>query len=156
MKIQAIFLAATWLGGASAGFAQQPASSVTIDGHPVTVKLTPPGAKKRVSASLHADAGIAFKGVRVPKGDYTVYVLTEGAQWQLALNKATGAKAGTYDPKLDLGRVNMTMGKGAAAPACNITLTKTAALAAKLEVAWNGTVASATFHLDRGGNDSEW
>jgi hypothetical protein len=50
----------------------------------------------------------------------------------------------------------MTMGKGAAAPACKITLTKTAALAAKLEVALNGITGAAPFHLDRGGNDTEW
>ena len=160
MKIQTILLAAAAFGamfcGAPAGLAQEQASSVTIDGHAVGVKYTPLSAKKRLAAAFHSDADIAFKGVRVPKGDYTVYVLSDSAPWQLAVNKVTGAKAGVYDPKFDLGRVSMTMGSGAAAPPCKITLTKVAALAAKLEVAWNGAAAAATFHVDRGANDSEW
>jgi hypothetical protein len=51
----------------------------------------------------------------------------------------------------------MTMSKAPApAAGCKITLTKTAALAAKLEVAWNDAVASTTFHLDRSASDVEW
>jgi hypothetical protein len=51
----------------------------------------------------------------------------------------------------------MTMSKPpATVAACTVTLTKTAARAAKIEVAWNDTVAAATFHLDRGAGDSEW
>lgn len=144
------------LGLASAALAQQE-NSVTIEGHRIAIKYTPPTVKTRISASFHSDADVAFKGVNVPKGDYTVYILAEGAQWQLALNKATGARAATYDPKLDIGRVAMTMGKPAAvAASCKITLTKTAALAARVEVAWNDVTAAAQFHLDRGASDSEW
>lgn len=153
MKIHAILLATALFGGAA--MAQQQ-TSATIDGKTMTVKYAQPAANKKVTASFQADADIAFKGVRVPKGAYTVYVLTDGPQWQLAVNKATGAKAATYDPKLDLGRVNLATVKGAPAPGCKITLTKIAALAAKFEVVFNGTVASAPFHLDRGGADSEW
>ena len=155
MKIRTIIFAAALFGGAVAGLAQEQ-TSVTLDGHAINAKYTPAAANKRVTASLQNDADIAFKGVRVPKGSYTVYLLTDGPQWQLAVNKATGAKAATYDPKLDLGRVNLTMGAGAAATACKITLTKSAALAAKLEVTNNGKSGSASFHLDRGGADSEW
>jgi hypothetical protein len=154
MKINSILITAALLGSAATGFAQQ--ASTSIDGHAINIKYAPPVGKKPVAASFHADADLAFKGVRVPKGDYTVYVLTDGPQWHLAVNKATGAKAATYDPKLDLGRVNMVMAKGAATPTCKITLTKTAALAAKLEVTWNDAVASAPFYLDRGANDREW
>jgi len=144
------------LGLTAAAYAQQQ-SSATIDGHTVTVKYSAPSAKNRAAAAFHTDADLAFKGVSVPKGDYTIYILADGSQWQLALNKATGAKAATYDAKLDLGRVAMTMSPAAApGDACKITLTRTAALAAKLEVAWNNAAASASFHLDRGASDSEW
>ena len=141
---------------AAVAYGQQQ-TSTTIEGQTITVKYAQPAAKNRIAASFHTDADLAFKGVSVPKDDYTVYVLADGSQWQLALNKATGAKAATYDPKLDLGRVPMTMGKPASpAAGCKITLAKTAALAGKLEVAWNDAVASAPFHLDRGASDSEW
>jgi hypothetical protein len=155
MKMQAIILAAAVIGSAAAGFAQEQASA-TLDGKAITVKYTPSAAKKYVVATLQTPADIAFKGVKVPKGSYTLYILPEGTQWQLVVNKATGAKAATHDAKLDVGRVALTMAKGAAASTCKISLTKTAALAARLDVDWNGTVASTRFHLDRGGNDSEW
>jgi hypothetical protein len=144
------------LGLTRVAFAQQE-TSVAIEGHQIAVKYAPPSVKTRISASLHSDADLAFKGITVPKGDYMLYILADGAQWQLAVNKASGAKASTYDPKLDLGKVAMTMGKPSApAEGCKIALTKTAALAAKIEVTWNGSVATAPFHLDRGAGDSEW
>ncbi len=139
-----------------AAYGQQQ-TSATIDGNAVTIKYSAPSAKNRAAASFHTDADLAFKGVTVPKGDYTIYILADGAQWQLAVNKATGQKAATYDAKQDLGRVPMTMGKPAVpGDTCKITLTRTAALAARLEVAWNNAFASTAFHLDRGASDSEW
>jgi hypothetical protein len=140
----------------SAAYAQQQ-TSVTIESQTVTVKYAAPAARNRAAGSFHTDADLAFNGFSVPKGDYTLYILADGAQWQLALNRATGPKAATYDPKLDLGRVQMTMSKPAA-PAFDfkMTLSKIAALAAKLEVTWSNAAASAPFHIDRGANDSEW
>jgi len=141
---------------AAAAVAQQQ-TAVTIDGHAITVKYAAPASKTRAAATLQTPADLAFKGVNVPKGEYTIYVLADGAQWQLAINKATGPKAAAYDSKLDVGRVPMTTAKAPApGAACKMTLTKVAALAAKLEVSWNDTIASATFHLDRGVSDSEW
>jgi len=47
-----------------------------------------------------------------------------------------------------------------AAPApietCRLAVVKTAATAAKIEVAWENTVASARFNPDRSGSNSEW
>ena len=142
---------------ATAAFAQQAATSVTIESKTIAVKYAAPTVKTRLSAAFHSDADLAFKGFAVPSGDYTLYILADGPQWQLTINKATGAKAAAYDPKSDLGRVPMTMGKAAAPAAnCKLTLTKTAALAAKLEVAWDSNIAAASFHLDTVGADREW
>jgi len=143
---------------AAAAFAQPAGqTSVTIESKTIAVKYAAPTAKTRLNAAFHTDADLAFKGFAVPEGDYTLYILADGPQWQLAINKATGARAAVYDPKSDLGRIPMTMGKAAApAPNCKMTLTKTAALAAKLEVAWESVIASASFHLDTVGADREW
>jgi hypothetical protein len=148
-------VAAAILCAAGAASAQPQQTSATIEDHAITIKYVKPASKNRAAASLHTDADLAFQGIDVPKGDYTLYVLADGAQWQLAVSIATDSNS--YDPKLDLGRVPLTMTKSPApAAACKITLTKTAALAAKLEVAWNDAVASTTFHLDRSGSDVEW
>ena len=121
--------------GAAAAFGQQQTSTV-IEGRTIAVKYAAPTAQNRAAASFHTDADLAFRGVIVPKGDYTIYVIADSGPWQLAINKAIGAKAQSYDPKLDLGRIPLSMTASPAAAACKITLTKTAALAAKLEVVW--------------------
>ena len=147
------FIFAVVLAGVAAWAAEQ--SSATIEGKTITVKYTPAGDK--ISAAFHTDADLVFKGVTVPKGDYTLYVLTDGPAWQLVINLANGAKAAVRDPKLDAGKVLMTMTKApTAAPANTVTLTKTAALAAKLEVVSGNNVATAQFHLDKVAGDTEW
>jgi hypothetical protein len=144
------------LGLAVAAQGQQTAS-VTIEGQTFTIKLAAPAAKDRASGSFHADADVVFTGFNVPKGDYTVYILASGGEWQLAVNKVTGAAAAAYNPKLDVGRVPMKMSKSPTpSAACKITVTKVAALAARIEVAWNDAVATTQFYIDRHGSDSEW
>lgn len=151
------------------------ASTVAIDGKSITVRYSseavggrkifggtvPFGKVWRVGAAegaiFHTDADLVFKGVVVPKGDYALYILPEADKWQLIINRATGAASKRHDPKQDVGRVTMTLGKPpATVEKCKLTLTKTAARAAKLEVAWEGSSATATFHLDRIASDTEW
>ncbi|MBZ5581714.1 MAG: DUF2911 domain-containing protein [Acidobacteriia bacterium] len=140
---------------AGAGLLAQSAgqTSVTIESKTMTVKYG--AAKTPVPAAFHTDADLVFKGFTVPKGDYTIYLVPAAGGWELAVNKATAAK--TRDAKQDLGRTPMAVSKAASpASACTITLTKTAALAAKIEVSWENNVASAPFHLDRAADHSEW
>ncbi len=124
-------------------------SSVVIEGKNITLKYT--AGTGAISANFHTDTDLVFKGATVPKGDYTFHVLTEGDAWQLVISKGN-AKPGPKDPK-----VALKMSK-AASPASpyKLTLTKTAALAAKLDVFSGTTVATAQFRLDRARGDSEW
>jgi hypothetical protein len=154
--------------------AQQQASLV-IEGSTISVKYAASSMKGRkifgatvpynqvwrigqsAPAVLHTDSDLVFYGMTVPKGDYSLYVLVDPARWQLIVNKQTGPKAATYNQKMDVGRVPMTMGKASApAETCKIGLTKTAALAAKLELAWENTVATFPFHLGLATPDREW
>ncbi len=171
----AVAVAAGWSGLV---FAQPaaPDSAVTINGKTMSVKYSAASAKGRKifggvvpfnrvwqigangPATFHTDVPVVFKGFTVPKGDYTLYILpVDATNWQLIVNKQTGPKALTYDAKSDVGRTAMTV---TAAPTpienCRLAVVKTAATAAKIEVAWENTVASATFHPDRSGNNSEW
>ncbi len=140
-----------------AGALAQQQASVVIDENTITVKNAAARNASLAAAAFHTDADLAFQGMFVPKGDYTMFVIASGNRWELALNKATGPRAATYDPKMDLGRAAMTLSKPPSpGGTCTVKLTKTAALAAKVEVAWNNTVASVPFHLDRTANDSEW
>ena len=133
-------------------------SAVSLDGKAISVSYTPAAAKgkaaiQKIADTFKTDADLVFKGAMVPKGEYSLYVLTAGDKWQLIISKPGKA----YDAKLELGRVNMLPSKApAAAEGTRVTLTKVAALAAKLEVASDGTAAFAQFRLDRVGANSEW
>ncbi len=151
-----------YLGGALAlvalsglAYAQEQVASVTMGSLTITVKYSSPTTKGRATASFHTPADLAFQGLNLPKGDYTLYILAGGSQWRLAISKATGAAAAAkYDPMLDIGRVPMTMTKPVT-PAAGfaVTVTKISANAAKLDVMWNGAEAAAPFHLSRGAGE---
>jgi len=148
-------------------------ASVTINGKTMSVKYSAVSANGRKifgevvpfnqvwqisngsPATFHTDADLAFKGFVVPKGDYTLYVLPiDATNWQLIVNKQMGP---AYDPKFDVGRMAMTVTE-APAPieTCRLSVVKTAATAAKIEIAWENIVASAKFNPDRSGSNSEW
>lgn len=168
------FLCAVLIAGLAGLAVAQDQASTTIQGKTIAIKYSAPSMKGRKifgetvpynkvwrigdnsAATLHTDSDLVFSGISVPKGDYSLYVLVDPNKWQLIINKQTGPGALTYNAKMDLGRVPMTMGKvPAPVETCKMTITKTAALAAKLELAWESTIASVPFHLDYAA-DREW
>ena len=108
-------------------------------------------------ATLYTEGDLVFKGLVVPKGTYSLYLLADADKWQLIINKNMGPKAATYDSGLDVGRVPMIL-RNSSAPveACKVTLSKFAARAARLELALDSTVASVPFTLDWVPGDPEW
>ena len=159
------------LAGSAA--AQEQASTI-IQGKTISIKYSAPSVKGRKifggvvpynqvwligdgsGATLHTDSDLVFYDVTVPKGDYSLYVLVDPTKWQLIINRQTGAKAAVYNAKMDVGRVPMSMGKAPApVETCKLAFLKTAALAAKLELSWENTIASVPFHLDYA-SDREW
>jgi len=64
------------------------------------------------ATAFHTDANLDIGGVAVPKGDYTLYCWVKNPDaWELIISKETGQWGLSYNPKLDLGRVKMTMSK---------------------------------------------
>lgn len=48
----------------------------------------------------------------MPAGTYTLYVLVgDTKNWKLIINNQTGQNGDSYDPSMDLGRVDMEMEK---------------------------------------------
>jgi hypothetical protein len=68
---------------------------------------------------LHTDGELAFRGLTVPPGDYSLYAFLDKGQWQLIVNKKTGQWGINMDgsttdtPGDELGRAPMTMAKNA-------------------------------------------
>jgi hypothetical protein len=149
---------------AAPAVAQQPAlqeTSVKMSGKTITLKYPALPAKSGTISGtpfpFHTDADLEIQGLAVPKGDYTFYLLPDAKEWQLVVSKQTGAQAATHNPKLDLGRVPMDMKKAATpAAALQMKLAALGSVAGKLDVAWQGALASVPFNIDAIKANPEW
>lgn len=113
-------------------------TSATIGGNAVSIKYSAPSVKGRKifgeggrlasdrsypvwragansATALHTDGDIEIGDVKVPKGDYTLYVdLTDAEKWELVINKQTKQWGTVYNKAEDLGRTKMKMSKPSA------------------------------------------
>ncbi|MGP8248042.1 MAG: DUF2911 domain-containing protein [Bryobacteraceae bacterium] len=157
------------LGGAGLLFAQgytSPAAStsVTIDGKAIRIDyhapsmhgrkifggLVPYGKVWRAGANqataFHTDAEIDLGGLKIPKGDYTLFVYPESKQWKLIINKQAGQWGLEYHEDRDLARVAMNMSTTSApVETWKITLSQAGPHEGKLRMEWENTVAELPF-----------
>jgi hypothetical protein len=168
MKSVLLFTAALAVS-ASLAFAQSPSSqaSVTVDGKTLSVRYSAPSVRGRKifgaggllsqdptypawragansATAFHTDADLDIGGLQVPKGNYTLYAwVADPDNWQLILSKETGQWGLTYNAKMDLGRVKMTMSKPPALiETYKVTLSAAGPKTAKLQLEWENHIAS--------------
>ena len=139
-------------------------TSIILDGMNITINYSAPSMRKRVifgglvpynkvwragandATLLHTNADLEFKGLVVPKGDYSLFVWLDPQQWQLIINQETRQSGLEYHQERDLGRVAMDLSRPAKpVETYRITLTKTGATEGQLKMAWENTVATAAF-----------
>jgi hypothetical protein len=139
-------------------------TSVTINGQKITINYSAPSVRKRVifggivpyhqvwragandATVLHAGADLEFKGLVVPKGDYSLFVWPDPQQWQLIINKETGQSGLEYHQERDCGRVPMDVSRPPKPiETYKITLAKTTGMEGQLKLAWENTVAIVGF-----------
>jgi len=101
------------------------------------------------ATAFHTDADVVISGniggLAVPNGDYTLYCWVKNPEaWELIVSKETGQWGLSYNPKLDLGRVKMTMTKPASPiETMKFTFTSQGSNKVQLQLAWEqhiGTV----------------
>jgi len=141
-------------------------SSLTIAGATITVDYSAPSMRGRQifgslvpwgqvwrtgankATTLKTEAALNINGLRVPKGEYTIYTIPEPDQWTLIINKQTGQWGTVYDPGQDLGRVKMTVSKPPE-PIQTFTITVAKANGTEnkgfLVMQWENEVATAPF-----------
>jgi Protein of unknown function (DUF2911) len=138
---------------------------VTIDGKSISIKYSSPAVRGRKifgglvpygkvwraganeATALHTDADLDLAGkLKVPKGDYTLYILPEESSWTLIVNKQTGQWGTEYDQAQDLGRVPLNLSK---APSVIeryvITLSAKGGKNGQVQFAWDMTEATLAF-----------
>ena len=144
-------------------------TSVDIGGKKITIRYSAPSMRNRkifgpggvvsndgtypvwraganAATALHTDADLTIGSLKVPKGDYTIYVQVDPMPWQLIINKQTGQGGTEYHKDQDLGRVPMQMSKPAKpVETYKMTLAATGGNKGKLTVEWENVVSSVDF-----------
>ncbi len=154
---------------ASLAFAQSPPAQATvaIGGKQLSIKYSAPSVRGRKifvpggvishdptypvwraganeATAFHTEAELDLGGLRVPKGDYTLWVLIKDPEaWELIINKETGQWGLSYNAARDLGRVKMAMSKPPALiENMKYTLSDLGGNKGKLQLEWENHVAS--------------
>jgi Protein of unknown function (DUF2911) len=168
MKSFASFAAALAMSASLASAQSPPAqTSVAIGGKMLSIHYSAPSVRHRKifgpggilsqdptypawragansATTFHTDADLDIGGLQVPKGDYTIYAwVADPDNWQLIINKQTGQWGLEYNPKMDVGRVKMTMSKPPALiETYKMTLSAAGPNTGKLQLEWENHIAS--------------
>jgi hypothetical protein len=128
-------------------------SAPTMRGRKIFGDLVPYGQVWRTGAnaatSFTTDADLSVKGLKVPKGSYTLFTLVERNEWLLIINKQTGQGGTDYDQSQDFGRVKMDVSHTPQpVEAFKITLSATGGNKGLLKLEWETTAASVPFTVE--------
>lgn len=92
---------------------------------------------------LHTEADLEINGLKVPKGDYTLFTKVDEPVWDFIVSKETGQWGLAYKAANDLGRVKMKMSKPAATiETYKMTLSSSGGKKAKLQLEFEDVVAA--------------
>ena len=141
-------------------------ASETIAGKPITIKYRAPSVRDRqifgdggllskewgypvwraganAATTLVTGADLDIGGVYVPAGTYSLYVLVKDPEnWKLIVNRQTGQGGHIYNARMDLGRVDMKMGRPIA-PVEKLCYTiATTGNSGTIQLEWENHVAS--------------
>ncbi|HEV7587720.1 MAG TPA: DUF2911 domain-containing protein [Longimicrobium sp.] len=110
------------------------------------------------ATTLHSDVDITVGTLKLPRGDYSLFVLYTGTGWQLIVNRGTGQWGTDRDASKDIGRVTLAS-RTMAEPEETLTIylvpnsprprTGYAELAGVLRIKWGRTELSTTWSVDR-------
>ncbi|MBD0321069.1 MAG: DUF2911 domain-containing protein, partial [Gemmatimonadetes bacterium] len=59
------------------------------------------------ATTLHTDVDLALGTLKVPRGDYSLFVLYSKGSYQLIVNRQTGQWGTEYHPEQDLARIDL-------------------------------------------------
>jgi Protein of unknown function (DUF2911) len=163
------------LAGLASGQRKAPASpdmtaTASIGGKAITIKYAAPSVKGRQifgdgglishdphypvwragansATALHTEGNLDIAGLKVPAGDYTLFVdVADPDHWKLIVNKRLGEWGLDYTASEDLGSVPMKMSKpGSAVEVLKYDIASEGGNKGKLTLSWENHVASVDF-----------
>lgn len=111
-----------------------------------------------LATTLHTDLDMTLGEVKLPRGDYSLFVLYTRGGWQLIVNRGTGQWGSDRNPTLDLGRVPLAA-RSMAEPEGSLTIylvpdaaqpaTGYAELRGVLRIKWGATELSTGWRIDQ-------
>jgi Protein of unknown function (DUF2911) len=144
-------------------------TSVTVNGRKIAIRYSAPSMRKRLifgglepyhkvwragandATALETAADLQIEGLKVPKGNYTLFVWLDPKQWLLIINKQTGQSGLEYHQERDLGRVPMEMSQSPKPiETYKMTLTRVSGNEGRLILAWENTIAAVRFTVSGG------
>jgi hypothetical protein len=167
--LTSVLFAAAAVTAAAQALSPAAETSVTIAGKKIAIKYSAPSVRGRKifsedgilkndgtypvwraganeATELDTDGNLTIGTLNVPAGKYSLFVLLDKTGWKLIVNKQTGQSGTEYDPKQDLGRVAMVMGKpGAMVEKYKMTLASSGGNKGRLTLEWENTTASVDF-----------
>jgi hypothetical protein len=109
------------------------------------------------ATTLHTDVDLTLGDLRIPRGDYSLFVLYSAKGWQLIVNRGTGQWGTDYDAAKDVGRITLAS-RTLLEPEETLTIhlvpdsprpgSGYADLRGRLRVKWGRTELSAPWRLD--------
>src|SRR5207244_11019732 len=153
------------------GLAQRPSPAAetpaTINGKKITIKYSAPSMRGRKifgatdalepdnkvwraganeATALHTDAELTVGNLKIPAGDYTLFVWLDPNVWKLIVNKQTGQEGTEYHEDQDLGRVPMIMSKPPAPiETYKMTVASAGGNKGTLRLEWENKIATVNF-----------
>jgi len=111
-----------------------------------------------MATTLHSDLDLTLGDLKLPRGDYSLFVLYTRAGWKLIVNRGTGQWGTDYDAGKDVGRVSLTA-RALAEPEGSLTIylvpdaaqptTGYADLRGALRIKWGSTELSTGWRIDQ-------
>ena len=111
-----------------------------------------------MATALHSDVDLTLGDLKLPRGDYSLYVLYSRTGWQLIVNRGTGNWGSDADRSRDVGRVTLAA-KSLAEPEESLSIYLVpesaapgqgyAQLRGVLRIKWGRTELSAPWSVER-------
>ena len=111
-----------------------------------------------MATALHSDVDITLGDLKLPRGDYSLFVLYSRSGWQLIVNRGTAMWGTDYDRTKDVGRIALTA-RTTAEPTESMTIYLVpdsprpaegyAELRGTLKIRWGTTELATTWRLDQ-------